>query len=77
MRRPTISFSVDPEQLEEINQYAKIKGFGRPSNLARKALFAYMGRLPLSDKQRENAVLHCSEKGNKNEGCDHESKGAQ
>ena len=41
-KRPTISFSIDDAQLEEIKEYAKLKGFDKPSILARKALFAYM-----------------------------------
>ena len=43
-KRPTISFSIDDAQLEEIKEYAKLKGFDKPSILARKALFVFMSK---------------------------------
>lgn len=49
-RRPIIRFSVDPEDKENIERYAKIKGFDKSSSLARMALFAYMRKNPLSEK---------------------------
>ena len=54
-KRPTISFSIKPEKLDEIKIYAEVKGFACPASLARKALFAYMERLPLNERQREKA----------------------
>lgn len=56
-KRPTISFSVPSEKLSEIKKYAEIKGFINPAALARKALYAYMERLPLNEKQREKAGI--------------------
>ena len=36
----------------------KEKGYDKPSNLARKALFAYMARLPLKEENGAESVLH-------------------
>lgn len=54
-KRPTIRFSVDPEQKAEIDKYAKAKGFDNASNLARVALFRYIARNKLSGGKRSTA----------------------
>ncbi len=52
--RPLISFSVDEEQKQSIKEYAKLKGFHTPANLARMALFSYMTRNPIKNKKPHN-----------------------
>ncbi len=47
MKRPKVEFSVNPDQKIEIDNYAKIKGFDKASNLARVATFYYMRKNPL------------------------------
>lgn len=54
-KKPTIRFSLEPEQKSEIDHYAKVKGFGNSSNLARVALFNYVARNKLTSKQRATA----------------------
>jgi len=56
--------------MERSRLYAKIKGFDKLSILARKALFAYMDRLPLTKAQLANAVLHIAVRGHEDESCD-------
>lgn len=51
MARKTIQFAVDEEQKKDIEHYAKVNGFDKSGNLARKALFTYMSRLPLKKSQ--------------------------
>jgi len=51
-KRPTIRFSVDPDQKVEIDKYAKVKGYDNASNLARVALFNYISRNKLTERQR-------------------------
>jgi hypothetical protein len=46
-KRPTISFSIDPDQKTEIEEYAKQKGYDKSGNLARVALFYYIRKNPL------------------------------
>jgi hypothetical protein len=60
-KRPTIRFSIDPDQKKEIEEYAKIKGFDNCSNLARRALFNYIVRNPIRTSKRATALK--SEKG--------------
>ena len=49
----TISFAVDTvEEREEIIKYAKAKGLGTASNLARFAVKQYMLRYPLNCTKR-------------------------
>jgi len=43
-----ISFRVEDGQAEEIAEYARRKGYGRPCGLARVALFQHMARYPLA-----------------------------
>lgn len=56
MKRHSISFSVDADQYENICEYAKVKGFDKPSNLARMALFRYMARNKAATPKRSTAV---------------------
>jgi hypothetical protein len=51
-KRPTIRFSIDPDQKTDIEAYAKAKGFDNPSNLARVALFNYISRNKMTESQR-------------------------
>lgn len=51
-KRPTIRFSIDPDQKTDIEAYAKVKGFDNPSNLARVALFNYISRNRMTERQR-------------------------
>jgi hypothetical protein len=37
-----VAFSVSDEKKKEVESYAKAKGYGDSSHLARKALFVYM-----------------------------------
>ncbi len=53
-KRPTIEFSVDEEQKREIDNFAKVKGFDKPSTLARVALFSYMKKNPITGKKSGN-----------------------
>ena len=41
---PTVKFRVDPEEIKDIREYAKAKGFRTAGNLARVALFYYMNK---------------------------------
>jgi hypothetical protein len=56
MNRPVISFSVDDNQYKGICEYAKTKGFDKPSNLARMALFRYIARNKTATPKRSTAV---------------------
>ena len=49
--RPSIKFRVDNDQKTDIKEYAKVKGFDTPANLARVALFYYMRKNPLTKRQ--------------------------
>lgn len=55
MERIKIKFTIDADQYEEIKHYSKVKGFDKPAHLARKALFDYMGRNKLTERQRTGA----------------------
>ncbi len=44
MKKPTISFTVEPEQYENIKEYARLTYHGTVSSLARFALGKYMAR---------------------------------
>lgn len=55
-KRPTIRFSINPDQKKMIDHYAKIKGFDNPSNLARVALFNYISHNKMSERQRCTAL---------------------
>jgi hypothetical protein len=54
-KRPTIEFSVDEEQKKDIDNYARVKGFDKASNLARVALFHYMRKNPLTSSRAANS----------------------
>ncbi len=41
---PTVKFRVDPEEIKDIREYAKAKGFRTAGNLARVATFYYMNK---------------------------------
>ena len=41
---PTVKFRVDPEEIKNIREYAKAKGFRTAGNLARVATFYYMNK---------------------------------
>lgn len=56
MKRPVISFSIDQDQYEEICEYAKAKGFDKPSVLARMALFRYIARNKTVKPKRSTAM---------------------
>jgi hypothetical protein len=50
MKKPTIEFTVEPEQYEEIKEYAKKKYHGTAASLARFALGQYLSRYPIKRK---------------------------
>jgi len=62
-KRPTIRFSIDPEQKEFIDHYAKVKGFDNASNLARMALFNYMARNRVNSKTKRHSATACTSEG--------------
>ena len=41
---PSVKFRVDPEEIKDIREYAKAKGFRTAGNLARVATFYYMNK---------------------------------
>ena len=41
---PAVKFRVDPEEIKDIREYAKAKGFRTAGNLARVATFYYMNK---------------------------------
>jgi hypothetical protein len=51
-KRKPITFTVDENQKEEIQHYAKTKGFDTASNLARMAIFAYMRKNALKPEEK-------------------------
>lgn len=51
-RKPTVRFSLESsEHKEELESYAKQKGFANAGTLARVALFQYISRHPLKKSQ--------------------------
>lgn len=42
--KPTIKYSVDEDDYDEIGEYAKAKGFLTRANLSRVATFYYMNK---------------------------------
>ncbi len=50
MKKHSIGFTVEPEQYENIKEYAKLTWHGTTANLARFALGKYMTRYPIKRK---------------------------
>lgn len=71
MKKPEISFSVEPEEKASIDEYARVKGFGRPSSLARVALFAYMTRSPIKYSTERYRSTAPHDEGISEQGSDH------
>ena len=61
-KKPAVSFSLPcEEKKEELDAYAKSKGFTSVGALARFALFQYVGRYPLKKAQGRTASGHREE----------------
>ena len=56
-KKPQVSFSLPSEpKKEELEAYARAKGFASVGALARFALFQYIGRYPLKGAQGRTAL---------------------
>lgn len=50
----TIQFSVDDDHYELIREYARVKGYRNPSNLARKAVYKEIKSYPVKPGEAFN-----------------------